>query len=440
MPLERPSRKRFCPCIDRMEDRTLLSTFLVKNTDDSGPGSLRAAILSANVSSSPSTIDFANGLRGTIRLTSGELLINGSITINGPGSNVLAISGNQSSRVFEVATGQNVTISALTISDGSAPDQGGGILNDGSNLTLSGDDLARNVTYESTTTQAQGGGLQSLGGTLTITNCLITGNQAQGGTGDSAFGDSYGGGISVAGGTATISCSQISDNQAIGGAGSGDGLGGGGGIYSLGPVSISGSTISNNVARGGDMRPIAGPMGAVSGSSLRRPPSQELPLTATRRSEATAGQARSSALPRGANQQLLQPHDHLEHFINDQALGGSGGNSGTSDEGPYVDYGFGGAIATTEASMTISGSTFLCDKAVGGNHSTATDTSDIVGAGGAEGGAFTANWARRPVSQPVSLHATWLRAAMAIQAIDLPAVLVGEGLGGAMVSGFGGSP
>jgi hypothetical protein len=42
-----------------MEDRTLLSTFLVSNTDDSGPGSLRQAILDANAATGgTSTIDF----------------------------------------------------------------------------------------------------------------------------------------------------------------------------------------------------------------------------------------------------------------------------------------------------------------------------------------------------------------------------------------------
>ena len=74
-------------------------------------------------------------------MTSGELLINANVTINGPGANRLSVSGNNSSRVFEIATGLNVAINGLTITHGSAPDQGGGVLNDGSNLTLSGDVL-----------------------------------------------------------------------------------------------------------------------------------------------------------------------------------------------------------------------------------------------------------------------------------------------------------
>ena len=56
-------RRYACPArLDALEERTLLSTFAVTNTDDSGPGSLRAAILASNADSStpdPHTINFA---------------------------------------------------------------------------------------------------------------------------------------------------------------------------------------------------------------------------------------------------------------------------------------------------------------------------------------------------------------------------------------------
>ncbi len=43
-----------------MEDRTLLSAFLVSNAADSGPGSLRQAILDSNAATgATNTIDFA---------------------------------------------------------------------------------------------------------------------------------------------------------------------------------------------------------------------------------------------------------------------------------------------------------------------------------------------------------------------------------------------
>ena len=50
---------RLRPRLEVMEDRTLLSTFLVSNTGDSGPGSLRQAILDSNAATgATNTIDF----------------------------------------------------------------------------------------------------------------------------------------------------------------------------------------------------------------------------------------------------------------------------------------------------------------------------------------------------------------------------------------------
>jgi hypothetical protein len=95
--------------LECLEDRTLLSTYLVTNLNDNGTGSLRAAVQAADASPG-STIDFAKGLHGTITLTSGELDITSSTTVNGPGANKLAVSGNNASRVFEIAAGLNVTI------------------------------------------------------------------------------------------------------------------------------------------------------------------------------------------------------------------------------------------------------------------------------------------------------------------------------------------
>ena len=58
------------------------TVIVVTNTNDSGPGSLRDALASAN---DGDTID-ATGVSGTILLTSGELQINQNVTINGPGA------------------------------------------------------------------------------------------------------------------------------------------------------------------------------------------------------------------------------------------------------------------------------------------------------------------------------------------------------------------
>src|SRR5215831_19065332 len=74
LPSRRPRNRRLG--IEILEDRTLPSTFTVLNFLDSGPGSLRQAILDANAQPGADLIRFASVARdGTIALTSGELNI-----------------------------------------------------------------------------------------------------------------------------------------------------------------------------------------------------------------------------------------------------------------------------------------------------------------------------------------------------------------------------
>ncbi|HKB40299.1 MAG TPA: hypothetical protein VKD72_27965, partial [Gemmataceae bacterium] len=73
--------------LEPLEDRTVPSTFTVRNLGDSGPGSLRQAILDANVLPGADLIRFAPGARdGTIVLSSGELNITDDLSIDGPGA------------------------------------------------------------------------------------------------------------------------------------------------------------------------------------------------------------------------------------------------------------------------------------------------------------------------------------------------------------------
>src|SRR5207244_10016488 len=65
-------------------------------------GSLRQAILEANVSRGTDIIVFDASAYGTITLTSGELQITDCLFINGPGADQLAVNGNQASRVFHI--------------------------------------------------------------------------------------------------------------------------------------------------------------------------------------------------------------------------------------------------------------------------------------------------------------------------------------------------
>ena len=107
------------------------NTAIVTNTNDSGPGSLRQALLDAD---DGDVIGFA--VTGTIGLTSGELLVARNITISGPGAENLAVNGNGKSTVFHIAPGETVTISGLTITNGDAARSGGGIHNEHAALTL----------------------------------------------------------------------------------------------------------------------------------------------------------------------------------------------------------------------------------------------------------------------------------------------------------------
>src|ERR1700683_4077672 len=77
---------------------TEAATISVTNTADNGPGSLRIAL---NFAQNGDTVD-ATGVSGTILLTSGQLIVDRSVTIVGPGPGNLAVNGNAASRVFYV--------------------------------------------------------------------------------------------------------------------------------------------------------------------------------------------------------------------------------------------------------------------------------------------------------------------------------------------------
>src|SRR5262249_31926179 len=153
------------------EDRTLPSTFIVLNANDSGPDSLRADLAAAG---NDDTIRFDNSLRGrTIKLTSGQLAVTASVTIDGLGEDRLAVSGSNASRVSAVRAGKTVTTRGLTITNGKAA-AGGGIDNAG-NLTLA--DCA--VIGNQSVGGAGGGGiLNEVGASLTLARCDVSSNKA----------------------------------------------------------------------------------------------------------------------------------------------------------------------------------------------------------------------------------------------------------------------
>ncbi len=174
--LSTPQRKptvRFQPQLESLQGRDLPSVLTVTNNLDSGAGSLRAEIAAAQTGD---TINFAPSMDGqTIKLTSGQLVINKSVTIQGPGAGQLAISGNNTLRVLDVngATNPNVTLTGLTITEGNAGSgNGGGIYSSyGSTLTISGCTLSNNRAFD-------GGGIYNYASNLQIVNGNLSGNKA----------------------------------------------------------------------------------------------------------------------------------------------------------------------------------------------------------------------------------------------------------------------
>ena len=133
------------------------ATITVTNTDDSGPGSLRQALANAN---NGDIINFA--ITGTIALTSGGLQVTKNVTISGPGGNQLSIDGNQSPTQPVFSVSAIATISGLTIRNGAD-------------------------------------GINNFGGTLTVRNCILSGN-------------SFDGISNSSGSSLTIVNSNVSDN------------------------------------------------------------------------------------------------------------------------------------------------------------------------------------------------------------------------------------
>ena len=145
--------------LERLEDRTVLSTLTVTTPLDEVTGSLRNIISRAHAGD---TITFARSVHN-ITLTGGELVINlppslAPLDIEGRGPKKLAISGNDESRVFDIQSG-TVTIAGLTIADGLADGNapiihslGGGILNEG-DLTLNHVVVSHNLVEALRTTR-----------------------------------------------------------------------------------------------------------------------------------------------------------------------------------------------------------------------------------------------------------------------------------------------
>jgi CSLREA domain-containing protein len=212
---------------------TGVSTILVTTLRDEDNGSidasdgtgtsLREALNFANVDpSGGDTIIFSPLLKGSIPLALGALpTISTSMTIQGPGADVLTVDAQGNSRVLSLGDDANVTLSGLTLANGSAA-FGGGIANTG-NLKL----VACTISG-SKATNGNGGGIYNAG-TLSVSYSTLYLNQAS----------NYGGGVFSQGALTLTNCTVVTNTANAGG-----------GIYSVtyAPLTLTNCTVVFNAA------------------------------------------------------------------------------------------------------------------------------------------------------------------------------------------------
>lgn len=231
---------------EKLQARTLLTTFMVSSPDDSfddvfgdgvavdnnGVDSLRGAIQEANALAGADTIYLASG---TYTLSfdgfdddnalAGDLDITGDVTIIGAGAENTIIDGGGIDRVFDIFPEATVTISGVTIRNGTARN-GAGIRNTGT-LLLENSIVENNVA-EGEFDSVGGGIANSQGGDFTLDGVIVRNNTAE----------IHGGGLYSTDSTATIIDSTFENNSTE--------MDGGGVSVFNGSLDMTGGAISNN--------------------------------------------------------------------------------------------------------------------------------------------------------------------------------------------------
>jgi CSLREA domain-containing protein len=191
----------------------------------------------------------------TITLSGNQLFVSktGTLTINGPGADLLKISGNHISRVFLFNFNVTAIINNIHITEGLGISAGGGIFsNSNINLTINNSIISNNSAIA-------GGGIVN-NGMMTLNNSIVSNNTAAGpspngngggiqnnrtmtinnSTVDNNIASDIGGGIISGNEALNINNSTISNNSSENG----------GGIFNSGMLQVVNSTISGNASVG----------------------------------------------------------------------------------------------------------------------------------------------------------------------------------------------
>jgi hypothetical protein len=403
----------------------------------SGQLSLREAVNLANALPAGNTVSFDPGLASsTVTLTAGELLLSRSLAIAGPSSGPLTINGNNVSRVFEVAAGASVSLTSLIVANGQVSsaslNQGGGILNAG-NLSLTDCTLTHNQVAVSLTGTgskdvfargggiatsgsltllrctlsansanltasnvevgyANGGGIYNNGGTVSLSNCTLSGNFSTASFGGGAglvFG--YGGGLTCDNGTLTLTGCTVNANQATGG----NATGGGGGIHSYSStVTLSNCTLSSNTAGSASGSAFGGGISGLSGNQtitdcMITNNQVTLSLTGTGSENlsskggglfADSGMLTLLRCTVAGNSATLTAGNLYAGNANSGGLYDSGGTlnlsnctvsgnaaTGTFTGGPGLVFAYGGGLTSDVGTLNLTGCTVAGNTATGGN-------------------------------------------------------------------------
>jgi filamentous hemagglutinin family protein len=325
-------------------------------------GSIQAAIDAIGTVNGLSSINIGTG---TYTLAT-PLNINKSLTLNGvPGVGVSTLSGNNAIRVMNISgAATNVTLSNLTIQNGLAFN-GGGIFNDGSNLTILNSTFAGNRAIggngaDGSATGAGGGGgggaglggaLFSTGGTISILNSTFVSNQAIGGNGGAGFANNLGFSGTGGNGGGTTGGLGGSPGQTGGAGGFGGGGGGGGGSSLVGGAGGAGGFGGGGGGGGGRTAGFAGQPGGIGGFA-----------------GGTGGQGCCSEAAGGGGGAGLGGAIFVDAgsvslsnttLSSNVAIGGTGGSSAFTPPGTN-GQGLGGALfANTSATVTLSNNTLF---------------------------------------------------------------------------------